>query len=67
MLLQHPLQWKLLMSQHSFDFNDEKASPHELNLDEEQRLSLLELMSHLVIHVFQHQENESDEHSQQSE
>ena len=55
------------MSQHSFDFSDEQVSSHELNLDEEQRLSLLELMSHLVIHVFQHQENESDEHSQQSE
>ena len=67
MLLKHPLQWKQLMSQHSFDFDDEKTSPHKLNLDEERRQSLVELMSNIVIHVFQLQENESDEQSQESQ
>jgi len=55
------------MSQHSFDFNDDRAIPHALDLDDEQRQSIVELMSHIVIHVFQLQEKQSDEQSQQSQ
>ena len=68
MLLKHPLQWRQLMSQDSFEFDDEQSSsPHKLNLDEERRQSLVELMSNIVIHVFQLQENESDEQSQENQ
>jgi len=67
LLLKHPLQWRQLMGQHSFDFNDEQTSSLKLNLDEERCQSLVELMSNIVIHVFQLQENESDEQSQENQ
>lgn len=67
MLLKHPLQWRQLMSQDSFEFDDEQSSPHKLNLDEERQQSLVELMSNIVIHVFQLQENDSDEQSQENQ
>jgi len=56
LLLKHPLQWRQLMGQHSFDFNDEQTSSLKLNLDEERCQS-----------VFQLQENESDEQSQENQ
>ena len=55
------------MSQHSFDFNDEQTSSLKLNLDEQRCQSLVELMSNIVIHVFQLQDNESDEQSQENQ
>lgn len=55
------------MSQHSFDFNDDQIPCHTVDLDDERQQSLVELMSHIVIHVFQLQEKETDEQSQKGQ
>lgn len=49
------------MSQKSFDFIDDDSIPHQVNIDDERRQSLIDLMSDIVIHVFRLQENETDE------
>ena len=49
------------MSQKSFDFIDDDSIPHQVNIDDELRQSLIDLMSDIVIYVFQIQENETDE------
>ena len=49
------------MSQHSFDFTDDQIPSHKVDLDDERQQSLVDLMSHIVIHVFQLQEKETDE------
>ena len=49
------------MSQKSFDFIDDDSTPHQVNIDDELRHSLIDLMSDIVIYVFQIQENETDE------
>jgi len=52
------------MSQESFDFEGEEPAPHHVNLDDEQHQSLIGLMSNIVIHIFQRQDKQSNEQSQ---
>lgn len=49
------------MSQKSFDFIDDNSVPHQIDLDDEQRQLLIDLMSNIVIQVFHLQEGETDE------
>ena len=53
------------MDQKSFDFIEDDPTPHQVNLDHERRQSLIDLMSNIVIHVFQFQESKTDEPSQE--
>ena len=55
------------MDQQRFKFTDNELPSHNVKLDKERRESLVELMGHIVIHIFKSQKEQTDEHAHEDQ